>query len=124
MQSVILAGGKGTRLRPLTCRIPKSMVPIHGKPFIQYQLELIKSFGINEVLLLVSYLGEQIEEYFDNGSKLIENSELRKQIAEAGYNYINKNFTWDESTDLLEQLFQKALAEESKTDKQGEDTER
>lgn len=69
MQAVILAGGKGTRLRPLTCQIPKPMVPIHGKPFLQHQLELIKSFGINEVLLLVGYLGEQIEEYFDNGSK-------------------------------------------------------
>lgn len=69
MQAVILAGGKGTRLRPLTCQMPKSMVPIHGKPFLQHQFELIKSFGINEVLLLVSYLGEQIEEYFDNGSK-------------------------------------------------------
>jgi len=69
MQAVILAGGKGTRLRPLTYRMPKSIVPINGKPFLQYQLELIKSYGINEVLLLVSYLGEQIERYFNNGSK-------------------------------------------------------
>lgn len=69
IQAVILAGGKGTRLRPLTYRIPKSMVPIHGKPFLQYQLELIKSFSVNKVLLLVSYLGKQIEQYFGNGSK-------------------------------------------------------
>jgi len=69
MQAVILAGGKGTRLRPLTYQKPKAMIPIHGKPFLQYQLELIKSFGINEVLLLVSYFGNQIEEYFYNGSK-------------------------------------------------------
>jgi len=69
MQVVILAGGKGTRLRPITYQVPKPMVPIHGKPFLQYQLELIKSLGINEVLLLVGYLGKQIEEYFGGGPK-------------------------------------------------------
>lgn len=69
MQAAILAGGKGTRLRPLTYQIPKSMVHIHGKPLLQYQLELIKSFDISEVLLLVGYLGKQIEEYFGDGSK-------------------------------------------------------
>jgi len=69
MQAVILAGGKGTRLRPLTYQVPKPMIRIHGRPFLQYQLEFIKSFGINEVLLLVSYLGNQIEEFFRDGSK-------------------------------------------------------
>lgn len=69
MQVAILAGGKGTRLRPITYEIPKPMIPIHGKPFLQYQLELIKSFSIDEVLLLVSCLGKQIEEYFGGGSK-------------------------------------------------------
>ncbi len=69
MQVVILAGGKGTRLRPLTYQIPKPMVPVHGKPFLHHQLELIKSFKINEVLLLVCYLGEQIEDYFGDGSR-------------------------------------------------------
>ncbi len=70
MQVVILAGGKGTRLRPLTYQIPKPMVTVHGKPFLHHQLELIKSFSINKVLLLVGYLGDQIEDYFGDGSKL------------------------------------------------------
>ncbi len=69
MQTVILAGGKGTRLKPLTYQIPKSLVPIHGKPFLHYQLEFIKSFNLNNVLLLVSYLGDQIEDYFGDGSR-------------------------------------------------------
>lgn len=69
MQVVILAGGKGTRLRPLTYRKPKPLVLIHGKPFLQHQLELIKSFNINNALLLVSYLGSQIEDYFGDGSR-------------------------------------------------------
>lgn len=67
IQAAILAGGKGTRLRPLTYRIPKCMVPVHGKPFLSYQMELIKSFSVKEVLLLVSYLGKQIEEYCGDG---------------------------------------------------------
>ena len=66
MQAVILAGGRGTRLMPLTRLIPKPVVHIHGKPFLQYQIELIKSFGIKEVLILVNYLGDQIEDYFKN----------------------------------------------------------
>jgi len=69
MQSVILAGGIGTRLRPLTEKIPKPMVVVGGKPFLQYQLELLKSFGLKKILLLVSYLGNQIEDFFGNGSK-------------------------------------------------------
>jgi NDP-sugar pyrophosphorylase family protein len=69
MQTVILAGGKGTRLKPLTYQIPKSLVPIHGKPFLHYQLESVKSFNLNNVLLLVSYLGNQIEDYFGDGSR-------------------------------------------------------
>lgn len=69
MQAVILAGGAGTRLRPLTYERPKPMIPIHGRPFLRYQLELIKSFNFNNVLLLVSYLGSQIEDYFEDGSK-------------------------------------------------------
>jgi len=70
MQAVILAGGKGTRLQPLTFGVPKPLIVIHGKSFLQYQLEYIKSFAINEVLVLVCYLGEMIKKRFGNGSNL------------------------------------------------------
>jgi NDP-sugar pyrophosphorylase family protein len=69
MQVVILAGGKGTRLRPFTHHMPKPMISIKGKPFLQHQLELIKSYLTNEVLLLVGYLRDRIEGYFGDGSK-------------------------------------------------------
>src|SRR5882724_5899162 len=69
-QAVILAGGLGTRMRPVTETIPKPMIPVCGKPFLQHQLELLQKNGIDRVLLLVSYLGEQIEEYFSNGDSL------------------------------------------------------
>ncbi len=48
MQTVILAGGEGTRLRPLTYQKPKPLIFVHGKPFLLYQLELIKSFNIRK----------------------------------------------------------------------------
>lgn len=69
MQIVILAGGEGTRLRPLTHTVPKPMVKVHGKPFLEYQLGLVKSFGLTNMLILASYLGRQIEDYFGDGSQ-------------------------------------------------------
>ena len=69
LQAVILGGGKGTRLRPITYKIPKVMVKIKGKPFLLYLLRLLKKKGISKVLLLAGYLGEQIEEYFGDGRR-------------------------------------------------------
>ncbi|HVA96946.1 MAG TPA: HAD-IIIA family hydrolase [Candidatus Acidoferrales bacterium] len=68
-QAVILAGGQGTRLRPLTNNTPKPLIPINGKPFVQYILENLKENNIREVVFLVGYLGDKIEEYFGDGSK-------------------------------------------------------
>jgi NDP-sugar pyrophosphorylase family protein len=67
-QAVILAGGLGTRMRPLTETMPKPMLPIRGKPFLHHQLELVRSFGICRIVLLVAYLGEQIEKHFGGGA--------------------------------------------------------
>ena len=69
MQAVILAGGLGTRMRPITETIPKPMIALAGKPFLQHQLELLRDAGIARALLLVAYLGEQIREYFGDGAK-------------------------------------------------------
>lgn len=67
-QAVILAGGRGTRLSPLTQTTPKPMVDVNGKPFLAHLLELIEAQGISEVLILTGYLGEQIEAYFGDGT--------------------------------------------------------
>ena len=69
MQSIILAGGLGTRLRPLTHKTPKCMTLINNKPFLEYQLLLLKKQGINSILLCVAYLHEQIQNYFGDGKK-------------------------------------------------------
>ena len=57
----ILAGGLATRLRPITEKIPKSLVPVAGKPFLTHQLELLRSRGIRSAVLCVGYLGEMIQ---------------------------------------------------------------
>jgi D-glycero-D-manno-heptose 1,7-bisphosphate phosphatase len=67
-QAVILAGGLGTNLKPLTNNTPKPMVPVNGKPYLTYQLEHLKVQGIKRILLLTGYLAEQIEDYFKDGS--------------------------------------------------------
>jgi len=68
-QAVILAGGEGTRLRPLTLTTPKPMIPILGKPFVEYMVRVFKEKGATEIIFLVGYLKEQIMDYFGNGSR-------------------------------------------------------
>jgi len=68
-KAVILAGGKGTRLRPITYEIPKALIPIDGKTITQYLFELFKKFGITEIILSVGYMKEKIIDYFGDGSK-------------------------------------------------------
>lgn len=70
MSAVILAGGLATRLRPATERIPKALIDINGHPFLWHQLQLLKRAGIRQVVLLVGYLGEQIQCMFGDGSRL------------------------------------------------------
>jgi len=70
MQAVILAGGLGTRLKPLTEQIPKVMVQVNGKPFLLYLLELIKSQGISDIVLCIGHLGKQVRDYFNDGESL------------------------------------------------------
>lgn len=68
-QAVILAGGRGARLRPLTDTIPKPMIPILGKPFLSYIFDILRENNIKEVIILVGYLHEVIEKYFGDGRK-------------------------------------------------------
>lgn len=67
-QAVILAGGMGIRLRPFTYDKPKPMVEVNGRPFASYLLEELKRNGIEEVIFLLGYLPEKVEEYFGDGS--------------------------------------------------------
>src|ERR1700747_47428 len=69
MKAILLAGGKGTRLRPLTIHTPKPIVPIFDRPFLHYQLDLLKQVPeIDEVILSLNYQPRRIEEIFGDGS--------------------------------------------------------
>jgi NDP-sugar pyrophosphorylase family protein len=70
MRAVILAGGKGVRLRPLTYTIPKPLLPVGEKPILEEIIERLKSFGVHEFVIAVGYRAELIETYFRDGSQL------------------------------------------------------
>ncbi len=67
LPAAILAGGLATRLRPLTGKIPKSLVPIDGEPFVAYQLRLLKDRGLDRVVLCVGHLSEMIQAFVGGG---------------------------------------------------------
>jgi NDP-sugar pyrophosphorylase family protein len=69
MQVAILAGGLATRLGALTQNVPKSLLMIKNKPFLQYQLERLREHGIADVVLCTGHLGHQIQDYFGDGSR-------------------------------------------------------
>jgi hypothetical protein len=69
MQAVVLAGGLATRMRPMTLTVPKSMLEVSGRPFVDWQLEKLASSGFREVVLCVAHLGEQIRAHVGNGAR-------------------------------------------------------
>lgn len=70
MITVIMAGGKGTRISSIASDIPKPMIDLHGKPILERQMECLMKQGINEVVLVIGHLGDKIVEYFGDGSAL------------------------------------------------------
>lgn len=70
MKAMILAAGYGRRLRPLTDRLPKPLVPVNGKPLIQYHIEGLASAGVRDLVINTAWLGEQVESYLGSGSSL------------------------------------------------------
>ncbi len=68
-QCVVLAGGLGTRMRPFTETLPKSMLPARGKPFVHYQLDWLAAEGVTDVVFSIGYRGDLIREYVGDGSR-------------------------------------------------------
>ncbi len=69
MKAVIMAGGEGSRLRPLTCDRPKPMVPVMNRPLMEYSVELLKEHGVTDIKVTLQYQPEQIMEHFGDGRK-------------------------------------------------------
>ena len=87
LKAVIMAGGEGTRLRPITCSMPKPLVPIVGRPVIDYCLELLKKHEITDVVTTVYYLSDMIERHVGSGEKYgmsITHSKAPRPLGTAG----------------------------------------
>jgi len=83
----ILAGGKGTRMRPFTYEMPKSLIPVQGKPLIQHILDLLGKYDIRNVIISTGYMCDKIKEYYGNGSRFgfdIRYIEERDEMGTAG----------------------------------------
>lgn len=103
--AVIQAGGKGTRMRELTHdEIPKPLLLVNGKPMIEWQILQLKEYGIKEFVLITGYLGEKIEEYFLDGSKLgVSIAYIRESIplGSAGALYYVKRYAKNKDVILV-----------------------
>lgn len=69
-KAVLLIGGRGTRLKPLTDKTPKALLKVQGKTIVEHLFDLLKKYGIRDVILCVGYLKEQVKEYFGDGSSV------------------------------------------------------
>ena len=72
--AVILAGGKGTRIQSVHPDLPKPLIPISGKPFLQWQIEYLKKYGVNRIILSIGYMAKKIIDYFTKNP--VENVEI------------------------------------------------
>ena len=65
--AVVMAGGKGTRIASVNSTLPKPMIPLLGKPVLQYTIEALSREGVNDFIFVIGYLGEKIQDYFGDG---------------------------------------------------------
>ncbi len=84
MKAVVMAGGEGTRLRPLTSNQPKPMVPIVGKPCMEHIVELLMTHGFEEIIVTLAFLPQAIRSYFGNGESIGANIEYSVEESPAG----------------------------------------
>ena len=103
-RAIILSGGWGTRLRPLTCAIPKTLMPIVNKPVIERQMLLLKSAGVKEIVLAVSVMGDALKYYFRDGEKLglkIHYTNEKRPMGTAGAIKLAEDYLIDDNFFML-----------------------
>lgn len=101
MQVAIIAGGRGTRLAPLTDKIPKPMIPVNGKPFLEHEVALLKENHITDVLLCVGYMSNVIQDYFGDGKRF----GVRIKYSDDGENPLGVIGALKKAEPLLEDYF-------------------
>lgn len=79
MKVVVIAGGQGTRIVSVNSEIPKAMIPIAGKPILEYEVEMAKRYGYTDFLFIIGHMGDQIEHYFEDGRRWNVNIEYYKE---------------------------------------------
>jgi D,D-heptose 1,7-bisphosphate phosphatase len=84
MKVVIIAGGKGTRIASVNSEIPKAMIPVNGKPIIEYQVQLAKRYGFTDFLFIIGHLGHHISDYFGDGGRWGINIEYYQETQPLG----------------------------------------
>ena len=90
MKAVVMAGGEGTRLRPLTSNQPKPMVPIVGKPCMEHIVELLRGHGFEDVIVTVAFLPQAIRSYFGDGESLGVNIEYSVEESPARHGRLGR----------------------------------
>ena len=106
MKAFLLAAGLGTRLRPLTDTVPKCLVPIDGKPLLDYWMRLFKKHGIDEVLINTHYLHEQVESYITAHNTAGKKPRIKavyepELLGSGGTVRANRDFTGDDESFLI-----------------------
>ncbi len=94
----ILAGGKGTRMRPFTYELPKPLIPVQGRPLLQHILDLLRKYEIRDIIISTGYMCDKIKEYFGNGSKFgldITYVEEKEELGTAGALNLSKDLLQD-----------------------------
>ena len=103
-KGIILSGGWGTRLRPLTCTIPKTLIPVVNKPVIERQILLLKSVGVEEIVLAVSVMADDIKRYFKDGEDLgviIHYTDEKQPMGTAGALKLAEHYLHDDRFFML-----------------------
>jgi mannose-1-phosphate guanylyltransferase len=105
MKAFLLAAGKGTRLKPYTDKIPKCLIPIHGKPLLHIWVDLLACYGIHEVLINTHYLAEKVDRFIERirpmaGIRITTVYE-RRLLGSAGTVLANRNFVDDEEDFMI-----------------------
>ncbi len=114
MKAIILAGGLGTRLRPLTYKIPKALIPIQGKALTEHVLDILERLDIDETILSIGYKADEIKKYFNGVSKfnlkyLIEEKPLGTAAPLILLPRIKETFIMINGDDLFDLNFKKML---------------
>ena len=103
-KGIILSGGFATRLRPLSCVIPKTLIPVVNKPVIERQILLPKSAGVREIVLAVSVMADLVKKHLGNGEKLgikIEYTDEKNPLGTAGAIKLAEDYLKDDDFFIL-----------------------